>query len=283
MENKLQKGERINGKESSNIILFSDDYDGMDNSEFNTKVCMLTFWTSYLYFPGGELPDKKISFEENIIDYVKKLFDFDISEYKDKFIHISSKFIDEGHTLHTYALQISKMEMAKLKIKEIDFDQNENPSEDSLILTEICGLNKFNISRATIDFVMRSNFGPGVKEDLEKFVDIYIKNKMKREQDFIEQIKRKMEMDVISKTINQDPDNFKKELFSFLEKSGYGYILNPDDPRTKKMLNPDGTLNDELLKKLFQNDLEKQIFGGNNPNDVKNKSNATFDFRQKSW
>lgn len=281
-EKKINKDERINGTESSNVILYSDDYDGLDNSEFNTKVCMLTFWTGYLYFPGGELQDKSVTLEDNIVNYVKKLLDFDISHYKDNLVHISSRYIAEDHTVHTYALQIKKMEMATLQMKNITFDNNGEPDEQSQILLDTCGINKFNVSRSTLDFVMKSNFGPGVKEDFDKFISQYITKKMIKEQDFINQVKNKRELEVIAQKVSENTGDIYNDLKELLKEKGLMFLLDENDERSKSIMDENGKYKDEELKKLFDTDIMSDIFQGKKKENTVVK-NTSFDFKQKAW
>lgn len=283
LENKkINKDERVTETESSNVILYSDDYDGLDNSEFNTKVCMLTFWTGYLYFPGGEVQDKSVTLEDNIIDYVKKLLDFDISHYKKDLVHISSKYIADDHVMHTYALQIEKMEMASLQMKNITFDKNGDPDEESQMLLDTCGINKFNVSRSTLDFVMKSNFGPGVKEDFDKFISKYINKKMIKEQDFINQVKNKREIEVISQRVSENTVDIYNDLKEILKEKGLMFLLDENDPRRKSLMDENGEFKDEELKKIFDTDIMSDIF-------KKDKKEAnvvkvpTLDFKQKAW
>lgn len=289
-DKKIKKDERINGVESSNVILYSDDYDGLDNSEFNTKVCMLTFWTGYLYFPGGELQNKEFSLEDNIIDYVKKLLDFDISHYKKDLVHISSRYIAEDHAVHTYALQIKKMEMASLQMKNISFNENGEPDEDSQILLDTCGINKFNVSRTTIDYVMKSNFGPGVKEDFDKFIGQYITQKMIKEQDFISQVKNKREIELIAEKVLTNNDEIFEELKGVLSEKGLLFLMDENDPRSRAIMDENGKFKDEELKKLFDTDIMSDLFKEKKENLVSDNKPLipklkpqSLDFKQKAW
>lgn len=257
MENKIIKqDERINGEESSQVILYSDDYDNLENSAFNTKVCMLTFWTGYLSFPGGRVVNKEMSFEENIAYYLDKQLNFNIEDYKGKLKHLSSSYIAENHTMHTYTLKIKSAEMVKLQLNEIKLNEFGEPEgTDAELLMETCGISKFNVSLNTLPFVMKNNFGPGVEKDFIIFVDKYIKQKVTKEKELIDNIKSEQEKRYIEENmaqkISQNKDQVIEKLKEVLKPAGLSYLVDENDPRYKNLLDENGQLKDEELSKIF--------------------------------
>ena len=270
----LKKDERIDGKESSHVILYSDDYDHLENSKFNSKVCMLTFWTGYLYFPGGEITKNQASFEDNIIDYVKRLMNFDISKYKGQLEHVSSYYIAEKNAVHTYSLKINPKEMAALQMRSVTFDENDEPDEESMILLETCGINKFNVSADTLQFVNRSNFGPGVQEDFAKFVSVKLEKKFSDN-------KHDNEIKQIEQEIGDNKSKILDDVKDQLENLGLGYLLDQNDERRKAIIDENGNFKDDELSKLLNS-------GNNNVlESLKAKSQPsfkpTFNFSQKKY
>lgn len=284
-EKKLKRDERIEGIESVHIILYSDDYDNLDNSLYNTKMCLMTFWNGCFCFPGGKIKDPNLSFEDNIALHLMDQLNFNIEPYKDQIQHMNSHYIADNNAMHTYTLKISAKEMSELQLNEPKFDSNGDPLEGSEILMDFCGLSKLNVSLNTINTVIKINFGAGVKESFLDFVDHYIYPKMDEEQKVVDFETKRMQSErehkFIEEKIAQNPENYLKELEKVLIPRGLGYLIDPTDPRHSSLLDENGLLKDEELNKILLSD--EAIFGDlSETKKSVSKIKKAVDFRQ-TW
>lgn len=286
MKRILKQNERIKkeeGSEQSHVVLYSDDYDNLENSAFNTKVCMLTFWEGFLYFPGGVLLDRETSFEENIFFYLKAQLDFNISDRKNDMIHLSSIYYEEEKTaIHTYALKIEKSQMANLKLIEVKLKENGDPEEGYEIALDNCGLNKLNVSLKTIPTLMKSNFGLSVQDSFTLFVDKYLSNKIQEEKDLFEKIRLNNEKRYVLDYVEKNATSAKEELRVLLKQKGLDFLLEPNDPRIKNMLDEKGEFKDEALNKLFLSE-DSILSEISSPKKDVVKKKSSLDFSQKGW
>lgn len=287
---KINKDERINGAENTHIILYSDDYDNIMNSEFNTKVFMLTFWRGTMYFPGGSVFDKNMSLEDTLSYYLNVLMSFDLEKHKENMVHISSYKLDETDgiegemAIHTYALKIEKSDMRKLKLNEPELDEEGNAKKGFEVLLDSFGMNKLTIGLNTLSMLLNITFEPTVKETLLNFVELYIDEKIQLEKELQENIKIQNQQKHIQDKVKENPEMFKEGLKSILSEKGLDYLLDKEDPRSQKLMDENGCFKDEELDKIFlSEDSIMSELGVNKEPVMVSPVKVKVDFSQNKW